>query len=198
MQPTTPRVVMIGDSSVGKTSLVYQLCKNEHNTNPRPTVATTFYTLEGDPNKGEMSVQIWDTAGAERYRALNSVYYHNAMGGILVFDLTSRASFQSLDSWLDDFKNLAQPNALLVIVGNKLDIYNDAEERVKIDEAEKWAKEHGFRYFSTSAQDGTGVQDVKEYVLANVHQESVTFHPSVDITKPRAGNGKDDKKGCCA
>ena len=138
-----------------------------------------------------------DTAGQERYRAIGTLYYKNADVAIVVFDVTNKESFSSIGTWIQSFRDNADKGTV-IIVGNKVDIYNEAEERVKIDEAEKWAKEHGYRYFSTSAQDGTGVQDVKEYVLTNVHQESVTFHPSVDITKPRAGNGKDEKKGCCA
>ena len=78
MQPQIPRIVMIGDSSVGKTSLVYRICKDSWTEDARPTVSTAFYTLKGDEAKEQQSIQIWDTAGAERYRALNSVYYHNA------------------------------------------------------------------------------------------------------------------------
>lgn len=197
MQPSTPRVVMIGDSSVGKTSLVFQLCKNEYNSDTKPTVATTFYTLEGDPEKSQQSLQIWDTAGAERYRALNSVYYHNAMGGILVFDLTSRTSFESLSSWYDEFRDLAQPNSTLVIVGNKFDIYETASERVRLEEAEKWAATKGCKYISTSAVDGTGIAELKEYILDSVRPD-VDFHPStIDISKPHQQKAQSNKK-CCS
>lgn len=197
MQPQTPRVVMIGDSSVGKTSLVYRLCQSQWNENTRPTVSTTFYTLKGDPEKYQQSVQIWDTAGAERYRALNSVYYHNSMGGILVFDLTSRQSFESLDSWLKEFTDLAQPGAIVAVVGNKLDLYADADERVRPDDGEKWANVRGLKFFTTSAQDGTGIEELREYMLNTVPQKNVIDLPApiVDLAKPRPPPAKTG--GCC-
>ena len=195
MQQQMPRVVMIGDSSVGKTSLVYQLCQDVWNSNTRPTVSTAFYTLNGNPMKDQQPLQIWDTAGAERYRALNSVYYHNAMGGILVFDLTSRESFDSLDSWLEEFMSLAQPGAIVAIVGNKLDLYPTTQDKVKIEEGEKWAKVRGLKYFSTSAQDGTGVDDLRQYILNTVPQKNITFLPSVDISQRSAK--ANEKRRCC-
>ncbi|OHT16696.1 small GTP-binding protein [Tritrichomonas foetus] len=198
MQPQVPRIVMIGDTLVGKTSLVYRLCKNTWNENQRPTVSTAFYTLKGDESQDQQSVQIWDTAGAERYRALNSVYYHNAMGGILVFDLTRRQSFESLDGWVDEFLGLAQPGAILVIVGNKLDkLTNEDPEEVKPEEAERWAREHHFEYFSTSAQDGTNVQELANYLLNTTPQRTIANFPStIDISDENAKK-KEEKKGCC-
>ena len=199
MQPQVPRIVMIGDSSVGKTSLVYRLCKDSWNEDTRPTVSTAFYTLKGDETKDQQSIQIWDTAGAERYRALNSVYYHNAMGGLLVFDLTSRQSFESLDGWVEEFLGLAQPGAILVIIGNKLDLLDSNEqnnEHVSPSEAEIWAKQHNFEYFSTSAQTGTNVNELREYLLTTTPQRAITHFPSsVDIEDTE--QNKDNKKPCC-
>ena len=143
MQAQIPRFVVIGDSSVGKTSLVERICKNNWNSETVPTVSTSFFVIHGDPNDPSQDVQIWDTAGAERYRAINSVYYHNATGGLLVFDLTSKDSFESLNSWKEEFTGLAKPGAPIILIGNKYDIYKESPEKVKIDEAEKWCKENG-------------------------------------------------------
>ena len=191
MQEQVPRVVMIGDSSVGKTSIVGQLCQGKWTGDTRATVSTTFYTLKGD--SGDQTLQIWDTAGAERYRALNSVYYHNAMGGILVFDLTSRQSYESLESWISEFTQLAQPGAIVAIVGNKVDLLPTAEERVKPDEGEKWAKSRGLRYFSTSAKDGTGIDQLREYIVTSVPQLKVC-QTSIDLTQKKT---EKESKGCC-
>jgi small GTP-binding protein len=194
MQPQIARVVMIGESAVGKTSLVYRLCEGTWNATTRPTVSTAFYLLKSEsPDGEEQSLQIWDTAGAERYRALNSVYYHNAMGGILVFDLLSRDSFDSLDSWFEEFTGLAQPGAIVAIVGNKVDLIREREPAVRPDEAEKFAKARGLRYFSTSAQDGTGVAELAKYMLAVVPQRHVAWMPTVEL----AGAKTAQQRGCC-
>lgn len=197
-----PRIVMIGDASVGKTSLVYRLCRNSWNENTKTSVSASFYTLKKEESGDSQEIQIWDTAGSEKYRAVNSVYYHNAMGGILVFDLTDRKSFESLEGWVNEFLGLAQPSAILVIVGNKLDKLNnpdepiDEENIVKPEEAEKWAALHHYQYFSTSARDGTNVQNLIDYLLNSTLQRAVTNLPS-SLNIDTKGNVEEKKGGCC-
>jgi small GTP-binding protein len=172
------------------------MCQNRWTGGSVPTVSTAYYTLKGEGDSEEQSVQIWDTAGAERYRALNSVYYHNAMGGILVFDLTCRTSFEALDSWLSEFCDLAQPGALVALVGNKLDLVEGAEERVKEDDARRWAKNHQLHLFLTSAMDGRGIPELTQYILTKLPQGQLMFQPSsVDLGE----KGKEAKTsdGCC-
>ena len=191
MQNSTTRIVMIGDQSVGKTSLVYQMCQDQWKNDTRPTVATAFYTLKGDESQNQHDIQIWDTAGAERYRALNSVYYHNAMGGILVFDLTNKTSFDSLNSWVEEFTNLAQAGALIILVGNKCDLIDEFE--IKPEDGEKWAKTHNMRYFSTSAKESTNIIELREYILQTLSQRSISFFNSTVSLE----NSKKNKSGCC-
>ncbi|KAH0795012.1 small GTP-binding protein [Histomonas meleagridis] len=196
MQPQIPRVVMIGDSAVGKTSIVERLCKNNWKSDTVPTVSTSFFVLKGDPdNEHSQDIQIWDTAGAERYRALNSVYYHNATGGILVFDLVCRESFNSLSSWIDEFSGLAQPGAIIVVVGNKLDLYETSQERVNLDEAEKWCKVKGLKFIATSACSGTGIQELLDYIMSVISQKEISYFPSavaLNNAPQKSNNG-----GCC-
>jgi len=193
MQPSQPRVVMIGESFVGKSSLVFQMCEGKWIDDTKPTVATAYYELAGDAELGQASIQIWDTAGAERYRALNSVYYHNAMGAVLVFDVTCRESFEALDSWFDEFRSIAEPNAVVALAGNKVDVREASEEGVRAGEGEKWAKGRGVRYFETSARDGTGVAGLSAYLLEAVGERSAQEAHSLDITRaPPEEKGK-----CC-
>lgn len=186
---------MIGDSSVGKTSLVFQMCKGQWTDDTRPTVSTAFYILKGEKEKNQQDVQIWDTAGAERYRALNSVYYHNAMGGLLVFDLTNRQSFDGLSSWVDEFVSLAQPGALITLVGNKCDL--EGEYAVKLDEAEKWAKAHGVKFFATSAKEGHNIEELTQYVLNTLPSRTISFMPSSVQINTRSKKVDEKEGGCC-
>jgi small GTP-binding protein len=190
---------MIGDSLVGKTSIVDRICADKWANDTPATVSTAFYMLRR-PDNADAAIQIWDTAGAERYRALNSVYYHNASGGILVFDLTARRSFDSLDSWLTEFTGLAQPGATVVIVGNKLDLYVKGDEScVRPEEGKRWAKQRGLMYFSTSAYLGTGLKELVNYLMTAIPQRQITYssnsiHLDGDVSRPPA----EKKSSCCS
>ena len=183
IQAPQPRVVMIGDSSVGKTALVYRMCQGEW-MEPAPTVTTSFFSYHASDGQ---EIQFWDTAGTERYRAVNSVYYHNATGAILVFDLTNRHSFDSLSSWVDEFMSLAQPGAILAVAGNKCDLQNQFQN---------------FDYFTTSAQSGHHVSELAEYMAQNLPNR-VFLKPSpktVKLTDNQNGTENGDKSNsgfCC-
>ena len=189
IQAPQPRVVMIGDSSVGKTALVYRMCQGEW-MEPAPTVTTSFFSYHASDGQ---EIQFWDTAGTERYRAVNSVYYHNATGAILVFDLTNRQSFDSLSSWVDEFMSLAQPGAILAVAGNKCDLQNQFQ--VSPEEGEQWAKSQNFDYFTTSAQSGFHVSELAEYMAQNLPNR-VFLKPSpktVKLTDTQNGTENRDK-----
>ncbi|OHT10632.1 small GTP-binding protein [Tritrichomonas foetus] len=193
MQAPQPRVVMIGESSVGKTALVYRMCRGEWMSISVPTVTTSFFSYQASDGQ---EIQFWDTAGAERYRALNSVYYHNASGGILVFDLTNRQSFDSLTYWVDEFMELAQPGAILAIVGNKSDL--NGQIQVKPEEGEKWAAAHNFKFFTTSAQTGENVADLAEYMAKSLPNRSFSYlPPSVALNKKKKGEESQNDLSCC-
>jgi small GTP-binding protein len=195
-----PRVVLIGDASVGKTAISHRICEGRWDPNTVATVSTACYSLtrksDGDD---DVTIQIWDTAGAERYRALNSVYYHNAVGGILVFDLSSPPSFKSLDSWIEEFTSLAQPRAVIVVIGNKADllVIEDNPAHIQPAHAASWAHARNLAYITTSAQDGTGIKELVELLFERVPQAHVSDAPSptINLSAPASAAGKD---WCCA
>lgn len=187
-----PRVVMIGDQAVGKTTLVHRMCRGIIEENTLPTIATANYVLEGPPESPEKSVEIWDTAGAERYRALNSVYYHNCSGGILVFDLTQKESFEGLTSWVEEFTSLAIPGAPIFLVGNKKDAPNHV---IKIDEAQRWGELRGMHFFATSALRGDGIQQLIDDIQSTFSSMTNVALTQIDAHRiePRE---EDDKCNC--
>ena len=151
------RLVMIGDSGVGKTSL-YEGYSYEQYPPPHvvSNIGVDFYvrtiTLEGK----RVKLQIWDTAGQERFRSMLSSYYRGASGILLVYDVTYEDSFQSVGMWLDGIKKSAPENVQVIILGNKTDLTETRE--VSTERGRMMAEEHGLKFMETSAQTGENVE----------------------------------------
>ena len=120
----TFRVVTIGDSSVGKTSIINSR-KNEFNPAEPNTVGTLYDSFTDKRDKNDIEVQIWDTAGQEQYRSLGPIYYRSSAGAIVVFDITNKKSFDDLEEWISVFKREAGERTIVVVVGNKTDLESD-------------------------------------------------------------------------
>lgn len=106
-----------------------------------------------------VKLQLWDTAGTERFRALTRSYYRGAAGIVLVYDITTRETFTELDQWLTDARRLASPQVLVILVGNKTDL-NESAREVSTEEAARWASSKNVLFIEASAKDGTNVEDI--------------------------------------
>jgi len=153
----------MGDSMVGKTSLLYRYQENKFMTNYLATVGIDFFTKEEIFNEKKVRIKIWDTAGQERFKSLTQAFSRNADGIILVFDVTNRESFNNLKFWIGCINsNLGENNDLKkIIVGNKIDL----ESEVIRSEAESIAKENNCAYFETSAKDNKGINDAIRHLV---------------------------------
>ncbi|OHT04839.1 Ras-related protein RABA4b [Tritrichomonas foetus] len=184
MQEISLRVVTIGDSKVGKTSLIYRYIKDQYDENLSPTVGVSVYPRVLPLEKYNVVVNICDTAGQEKYRSLGSIFYHNAIGAIVVFDVTNRESFENVPKWVEEYKANAQ-EPLVFIAANKSDISDKAV--ITFDETLELANQLETQCIWTSAKDGSGVTDlfellndeIKEYVLrSNAIIENPTTKPA--------------------
>jgi small GTP-binding protein len=151
------RVVAIGASSVGKTSLVSAAMERPFKAFEQNTVGANWHLYATTVDGAPFQLQIWDTAGQERYRALGPLYYRHAAAALAVFDLTSRESFVALPGWVGAFHAVAGPAALVFVVGNKGDLADNRQ--VAAGEALEWAAGAGrnYPYCETSAKTGQGV-----------------------------------------
>jgi len=173
---------MLGSTSVGKTSLINRITENKFDPNTPPTTGAGFFHYK----TGTREIQIWDTGGMERFRALNSVYYRGAVGAILVFDLTNNDSFQELESWRNEFISNTNSNPVILLVGNKCDQTSDIE--VEDSDIKQYTDEHGLPFFKTSALTGENVGSVLEALLKLI-PEKVDNVTSVDLDQ--------GKSSCC-
>ena len=182
---TGPRTVLIGSASVGKTSLITRIVENRFEDFTTPTTGTAFFQYHtNDPEKPV--IQIWDTAGMERYRSLNRIFYHEAVAALLVFDLTNYSSFQDLESWYHEFMSEAPLNPTVILVGNKCDL---SSKEVDDEEIRIFAKEHNIQYFQTSAVTGEGVDEMMDALVLAI--------PKIEAPVETNILPQDEKKKCC-
>lgn len=168
------KIILIGDSGVGKTFLLERFVHEKIPTNSVPTIGLEFskkvITLQ---NGKRLMTQIWDTAGQEKYRSIAKTLYRDADGAILMFDLTRRNTFENCATWLEEFKLGAKEGAELLVVGNKLDLIQaDPDLRtVEKTEAEDFANYEGFSYMETSALTAKNVDAAFLNLLGSVHDK---------------------------
>jgi len=160
---------LIGDSGVGKSCLLLRFADNTYTDSYISTIGVDFKirTLEIDGKT--VKLQIWDTAGQERFHSLAPMYYRNAQAAVVVYDVTKGASLDKAKSWVKELQRQANPNIVIALAGNKIDLVQpieDGEEelesgrQVPTEEAKAYANEAGLLFFETSAKKGDGVRDV--------------------------------------
>ena len=164
------KILIIGDSGVGKSNLLLRYVKNEFMSDMRSTVGVEFGSRRLTIDNTRVKAQIWDTAGQERYRSITSAYYKGAKGVLIVYDITRRETFTNLDKWLDDFKMKCDNDAAIVIIGNKSDLNSTRE--VDKQEAALKAQMNHIAFFETSAKENDNVNiafmSLMQQVVKNV------------------------------
>lgn len=163
------KIVLLGDSGVGKSNLVFRFTKNEFNKDSKSTIGVEFATktVQIDDNK-LVKAQIWDTAGQERYRSIASSYYRGAVGALLVYDVTDRNSFNHVPMWLKEVEENAEKDCLIMLVGNKMDL-ND-QRTVFVRDGRSFARKNGLAFIETSALDATGVDTAFQRILQEIYK----------------------------
>jgi len=161
---------IVGNSAVGKSSILVQLTdKRFLGAGSEPTIGVEFGSRLIDLDDGrKIKLQIWDTAGQESSRAVSRSYYRGAEGCLLVFDVLNRRSFLDLHIWLDDLKQWAEEEVVIILVGNKVD--SEESREVTSEEGKDWARENGMEYVETSAKTGQGVEEAFERTAKKIHE----------------------------
>ena len=116
------KVVVVGDSGVGKTNLIKRFVQNQFSANTKATVGVEFLSKSYKINDQVFKIELWDTAGQERYKSITAAYYKGAKGALVVYDVTSKTTFENIDKWMSEIKEKASPDMKVMIVGNKIDL----------------------------------------------------------------------------
>lgn len=162
------KLVLIGDSGVGKSNLLSRFTKNEFNLESKSTIGVEFATRSLRMDGKVIKAQIWDTAGQERYRAITSAYYRGAVGALLVYDVTRRPTFENVLRWLKELRNHTDPNIVVMLIGNKSDLRHLVA--VSTDDGKDLAERESLYFMETSALEATNVEKAFSEVLAQIHQ----------------------------
>jgi len=161
------KVVLVGDSGVGKSNILSRFTRNEFNLQSKATIGVEFATRSINVEGKTLKAQIWDTAGQERYRAITSAYYRGAVGALLVYDITKGESFQNMTRWLKELKDHADDRIVVCVVGNKCDLRHLRE--VSEEEGKEFAEKNGVSTVETSALDSTNIDEAFQLLLTGIY-----------------------------
>jgi small GTP-binding protein len=187
------KFVVIGDSGSGKTNIVTRFSTNEFYEASRPTIGVDFFQKDmlipwTDGKKDEVRVQIWDSAGQERFRGVVSSHYKRAAGILLVYDITNRNSFLSVEKWLQEIQINSEPDVEIVLIGNKKDLV--ADRQVKLEEGLELANKQRLRFFETSAKENKdrNIDIMFEELTKVVHAKEKRREAESEVGSRNIGN----------
>ena len=198
------KLILIGDSSVGKSNILLKYLKGEFDQNSRATVGVEFGTKNIKIKNKKIKIQIWDTAGQERYRSITSAYYKGAKGAFIVYDITRKLTFDNIDKWVTDLKTNGDKNISIILIGNKSDLEDKRE--VEKEEGIKKSEEYKIAFLETSALNGDNIDKAFNELLEQIYQnvcsdieegESSEIDKGVNLNDDKTNNNGIMSK-CCS
>ncbi len=192
------KVLLLGDSTVGKTCFLLRYCDKTFQDAHLSTIGLDYrvktMTLK---NKKNIKLQIWDTAGQDRFRAITKNYYKGANGIILIYDVTNLQTYENVKNWITQIREETNPNVVIYLAGNKIDIPEE-ERVVKTEEGKEIANEYKLQFKETSAKDGINVNEVFQELVEKIDE----VNSKLEVSKPEPKNilyspGKKKKSSCC-
>lgn len=208
------KIVLIGDSGVGKSNLLSRFTTNEFNIESKSTIGVEFATRTIEVEGKKIKAQIWDTAGQERYRAITSAYYRGAVGALIVYDISKSSTYENCNHWLAELKENADDNVAVGLIGNKSDLAH--LRAVPTEEAKNFALENQLLFTETSALNSENVDLAFRELITAIYQ-MVSRHqvglgegdgrmsggvaapkgPTISLTPAPNENKKNSGNNCC-
>ena len=197
------KLMILGDSSVGKSSILRKYCKNEFLDKYITTIGIDFQIKYLTINNKKIKLQVWDTAGQERYRVVTKNYFNTSDGFIIIYDITNRETFTNINNWIEQITTIVGNNVKCVIFGNKNDLNN--KRKVETDEGKELAEKFNFKFFETSAKEGNNIEEGFKSITMDILDDISSVKErrnNTSILKTKRGkklnnNKEDNKKSCC-
>ena len=201
------KVILIGDSGVGKTNIMNKFLKNQFLEDSKATVGVEFGSKLFIQQGHKIKAQIWDTAGQEKYKAITSAYYKGSKGALVIYDITQKETFANIEKWVNDLKCKGDPKITIIIIGNK----NDLEEKRQIskEQGEEKAKSFGCAFLETSAFSGDNIEKAFEMMVKEIYdkftsdiggddeEELDSNEKGEDLKLENVNPDNNEKKKCC-
>uniref|UniRef100_A0A7S1TTW6 Uncharacterized protein n=2 Tax=Phaeomonas parva TaxID=124430 RepID=A0A7S1TTW6_9STRA len=192
------KLVAVGSSGSGKSSILLRYARNEFEQDLMPTVGAAFFSKRVATADGAMrNFELWDTAGQERYRALAALYYREACAALVVYDITQRDTFygsQGAMSWVAEVRQRAQEDIVIALVGNKID--REEAREVQSGDVEAFANREGILHFTASAKTGQGIDEIFDAVANMVPERMVMTSEVIDAESLRKAQKSSSGCGC--
>ena len=187
------KILLLGDSSVGKTCFLMRYSDNTFQEIHMSTIGLDYKLKNVQLDDGKIvKIQIWDTAGQDRFRSITKNYYKGAHGIILIYDVTSRKTFENVKNWVSQIKEEVSDKVIIILVGNKID--DESNRKVSKEEGKKMANDCGLDFFETSAKSGLNIDSTfNELVKKTVETYSKIDGKGDKLNVKKSGK----KKGCC-
>ena len=203
------KIVLIGDTSVGKTNILSKYLTDEFDAKSKATVGVEFGVKNFKIENNIVKVQIWDTAGEERYRSITNAYYKGAKGSLLVYDITNKKSFENVEKWISDLKANADEDISMILLGNKTDL--EDKRVVSTEEGKNKAEFYNLTFMETSALNGNNIQEAFNELIMDVYKrnhellenqakvEIIRDKKTIELDKGEDNNTDEvkEKKWCC-
>ena len=198
------KIILIGDSAVGKTNIMSKYLRDQFQENSKATVGVEFGSKLFKIDNHNIKAQIWDTAGQEKYKAITGAYYKGSKGAFVVYDITRKETFDATDRWINDLKISSDPKINIILIGNKSDL-EDKRDVLK-EQGEEKAKSFGCAFLETSAFNGDNIDKGFEMMISDIFkkfkEESledddlgiIEKGEDINLNKAKVNN---EKKGCC-
>ena len=181
------KIILIGDSSVGKSCITYRATKDSFINNYTPTVGFEFFNLYLKIKEKNIKLQIWDTCGQEKFRSLISNFYRNSSLAMIVYSIIDKESYNNIDLWLNEIKTQTSPDIKIFLIGNKTDLVNSRV--IRTEKAKKFADERSLNYFiETSAKNGDNIMNAFVYAANLLLEESLKYKKMGRVNKHNLNN----------
>ena len=191
------KIVIVGDASVGKTNIIYRYLHDKPMKDIQSTIGVELNAKEYEFEGNKIKMQIWDTAGQEKFQSLSTAYYKGAQGFVLVYDITNRKSFENIDNWYSKLKSTLEYSTDLeiLLIGNKCDLEDKRE--VKKEEGEKKARQLTLLFNETSSIDGTNIKIAFDTLAFKVYERNKKkFNPEIKLSLEEQNEKKTDSGWC--
>ncbi|KAH9762225.1 Rab5/RabF-family small GTPase [Citrus sinensis] len=190
------KLVLLGDMGTGKTSLVLRFVKGQFFDFQESTIGAAFFTQVLSLNEVTIKFDIWDTAGQERYHSLAPMYYRGAAAAVVVYDITSMDSFERAKKWVQELQRQGNPNLIMFLVANKVDLEEKRKVKNEVSEGELYAQENGLSFLETSAKSAHNVNELFYEIAKRLAEVNPSRQTGMKLHTESHGGGR--RGFCCS